>query len=64
MSRYAFNLIDKSDLYEEHSIRWETRGRRVRFTAIAASFAGSRCHLERLLVQNYRIVGGPNGTEH
>jgi len=62
-SHYTRNLIDKCDLYEVLSICWEA-GHKSQIH----NHRGQNCWMAvpqgRLLVQNYRIVGGEDGTEH
>ena len=62
-SHYTRNLIDESDLYEVLSICWEA-GQKSQIH----NHRGQNCWMAvptgMLLVQNYRIVGGIDGTEH
>ena len=62
-SHYTRNLIDKSDLYEVLSICWEA-GQKSQIHNHRGQNCWMAVPLGRLLVQNYRIVGGNDGTEH
>ena len=62
-SHYTRNLIDKCDHYELLSICWEAGQ-----TSQIHNHRGQNCWmavpLGKLLVQNYRVVEGQDGTEH
>ena len=62
-SHYTRNLIDKSNLYEVLSICWET-GQKSQIHNHRGQNCWMAVPMGRLLVQNYRIVGGMDGTEH
>ena len=62
-SHYTRNLIDKCDLYEVLSICWEA-GQKSQIHNHRGQNCWMAVPLGKLLVQNYRIVGGQDGTEH
>lgn len=62
-SHYTRNLIDKSDLYEVLSICWEM-GQKSQIHNHRGQNCWMAVPLGRLMVQNYRIVGGKDGTAH
>ena len=62
-SHYTRNLIDKSGLYEVLSICWET-GQKSHIHNHRGQNCWMAVPMGRLLVQNYRIVGGMDGSEH
>jgi len=62
-SHYTRNLIEKCDLYEVLSICWET-GQKSHIHNHRGQNCWMAVPIGRLLVQNYRIVGGKDDTEH
>ena len=62
-SHYTRNLIDKSALYEVLSICWEA-GQKSQIHNHRGQNCWMAVPLGKLLVQNYRVVGGQDGTEH
>jgi cysteine dioxygenase len=62
-SHYTRNLIDKCHLYEVLSLCWEP-GHKSQIHNHRGQNCWMAVPLGKLLVQNYRIVGGADGTEH
>ncbi|MCI0420373.1 MAG: cysteine dioxygenase family protein [Acidobacteria bacterium] len=62
-SHYTRNLIDKTELYEVLAICWEA-GQKSQIHNHRGQNCWMAVPIGKLLVQNYRIVGGQDGTEH
>jgi len=62
-SHYTRNLIDTCELYEVLAICWEA-GQRSQIHNHRGQNCWMAVPMGKLLVQNYRVVGGKDGTGH